>query len=232
MLNTNTINLAPDYNRVTDVKCSMLMTGDLLKPDIEFDIKIPKGDDSINRILEERTNTEEKETQQFLSLLVLNNFMSADELQNTDVDYLSTTLSTGTEVLSNQLSNWMSQFTDRFDLGFKYHPNQGDTLSNKEFEFLMNNMKVNDRITFNGNIGTQPAQNETRIIGDFKVEYQLKEDGKLKLLAFRNLEESFQLQDNASNYTTGVGLFYRDEFQDFSELWLNFLSIFKRKPTN
>ena len=61
MLNTNTINLAPDYNRVTDVKCSMLMTGDLLKPDIEFDIKIPKGDDSVNRILEERTNTEEKE---------------------------------------------------------------------------------------------------------------------------------------------------------------------------
>lgn len=232
MLNTNTINLAPDYNRLTDVKCSMLMTGDLLKPDIEFDIKIPKGDDSINRILEERTNTEEKETQQFLSLLVLNNFMSADELQNTDVDYLSTTLSTGTEVLSNQLSNWMSQFTDRFDLGFKYHPNQGDTLSNKEFELLMNNMKVNDRITFNGNIGTQPAQNETRIIGDFKVEYQLKEDGKLKLLAFRNLEESFQLQDNASNYTTGVGLFYRDEFKDFSDLWLNFLNIFKRKPTN
>ena len=231
VLNTNTINLTPDYNRITDVKCSMLMTGDLLKPDIKFDIKIPNGDDSINRILEERTNTEEKKTQQFLSLLVLNNFMSADELQNTDVDYLSTTLSTGTEVLSNQLSNWMSQFTDRFDLGFKYHPNQGDTLSNKEFELLMNNMKVNDRITFNGNIGTQPAQNETRIIGDFKVEYQLKEDGKLKLIAFRNLEESFQLQDNASNYTTGIGLFYRDEFQDFSDLWLNFLNIFKRKPT-
>ncbi len=225
-VNTNISDLAPEYNRKTDVDCSMLMSGDLLQPTIEFDIKIPKGDDLINRILDERTNTEEKKTQQFLSLLVLNSFMSTDDIQNTDVDYLSTTLSTGTEVLSNQLSNWMSQFTDQFDLGFKYHPNQGDTLSTKEFELLMNNMKVNDRITFNGNIGTQPAQNTTRIIGDFKVEYQINEDGKLKLLAFRNLEESFQLQDDASNYTTGVGLFYRDEFDDFSDMWQKFLGMF------
>ena len=228
-VNTNIRDLAPEYNRKTNVECSMLMSGDLLQPKIDFDIQIPKGDDLINRILEERTNTVEKKTQQFLSLLVLNSFMSTDELQNTDVDYLSTTLSTGTEVLSNQLSNWMSQFTDRFDLGVKYHPNQGDTLSNKEFELLLNNMKVNDRITFNGNIGTQPAQNTTRFIGDFKVEYQIKEDGKLKLLVFRNLEESFLLQDDASNYTTGVGLFYRDEFDDFTDVWHKFIGMFKRK---
>ena len=90
-------------------------------------------------------------------------------------------------------------------------------------------MKVNDRITFNGNIGTQPAQNTTRIIGDFKVEYRLSEDGKLRLLAFRNLEESFQLQDASSNYTTGLGLFYRDEFDDFSDMWQKFLRMFRQK---
>ena len=230
-INTNINDLSSEYNRKTDVNCSMLMTGDLLQPIINFDITIPKGDDLINRILDERTNTEEKKTQQFLSLLVLNSFMSTDELQSTDVDYLSTTLSTGTEVLSNQLSNWMSQFTDKFDLGFNYHPNQGDTLSNKEFELLLNNMKVNDRITFNGNLGTQPAQNTTRIIGDFKVEYQIKENGKLKFLAFRNLEESFQLQDDATNYTTGVGLYYRDEFDSFPDLWHQFLGMFKRKKS-
>ena len=231
-VNTNISGLSAEYNRKTDVECSMHMSGELLQPTISFGIQIPKGDDLINRILDERTNTEEKKTQQFLSLLVLNSFMSTDELQNTNVDYLSTTLSTGTEVLSNQLSNWMSQFTDKFDLGFKYHPNQGDTLSNKEFELLMNNMKVNDRITFNGNIGTLPAQNTTRFIGDFKVEYQINEDGKLKLLAFRNLEESFLLQDGTSNYTTGVGLYYRDEFDDFTDMWHKFLGMFKRNKSN
>jgi len=205
------------------------MTGDLLQPDIEFDIQIPKGDDYIKRLLDERTNTEEKKTQQFLSLLVLNSFMSTDELENTDVDYLSSTLSTGTEMLNNQLSNWLSQTTDRFDLGLKYHPNLGDTLSNKEFELLLNNMRVNDRITFNGNIGTQPALNKTRFIGDFKVEYRLSDDGKLRLLAFRNLEESFQLQDASSNYTTGLGLFYKDEFDNFSDMWYKFLGMFRQK---
>ena len=227
-VNTNIRELASEYNRNTEVECRMLMTGDLLQPDIKFDIQIPKGDDMIKRILDERTNTEEKKTQQFLSLLVLNNFMSADELENTDVDYLSSTLSTGTEVLSNQLSNWMSQFTDRVDVGFKYQPNQGDTLTNKEFELLLNNMKVNDRITVNGNIGTQAAQNNTRVIGDFKVEYFLNESGKLRLLAFRNLEESFQLQNDVSNYTTGLGLFYRDEFEDVKELWQRIKNIFNK----
>ena len=228
-INTNISALSPEYNRNSDVECMMSMTGDLLQPDIEFDIQIPKGDDYIKRLLDERTNTEEKKTQQFLSLLVLNSFMSTDELENTDVDYLSSTLSTGTEMLNNQLSNWLSQTTDRFDLGLKYHPNLGDTLSNKEFELLLNNMKVNDRITFNGNIGTQPAQNTTRIIGDFKVEYRLSDDGKLRLLAFRNLEESFQLQDASSNYTTGLGLFYRDEFDNFSDMWQKFLRMFRKK---
>jgi len=228
-VNINMSALSPEYNRNSDVECKMSMVGDLLQPDIDFDIQIPKGDDYIKRLLDERTNTEEKKTQQFLSLLVLNSFMSTDDLENTDVDYLSSTLSTGAEMLNNQLSNWLSQTTDRFDLGLKYHPKLGDTLSNKEFELLLHNMKVNDRITFNGNIGTQPAQNTTRIIGDFKVEYRLSEDGKLRLLAFRNLEESFQLQDDATNYTTGLGLFYRDEFSDFSDLWHSFLGMFKRK---
>ena len=44
----------------------MLISGDLLKPDIVFDIQIPNADDQTNRILEEQTNTEEKNTQFFL----------------------------------------------------------------------------------------------------------------------------------------------------------------------
>jgi hypothetical protein len=198
-------------------------------PKIEFDVQIPKGDDLIKRILEERTNTEEKNTQQFLSLLVLNSFMSSDEFESTDVDYLSSTVSNGIEVLNNQLSNWTSQFTDRVDLGIKYRPSLGDTLSNKEFELLLNNMKLNDRVTLNGNIGTLPSQNTTRVIGDLKVEYRLSDDGKLKLVAFRNLEESFEIQIDETNYTTGLGLFYRDEFDDFSNLWDRVIYLFKSK---
>ena len=50
----------PEANRNSDVECRMLMSGDLLKPDIVFDIQIPNADDQTNRILEEQTNTEEK----------------------------------------------------------------------------------------------------------------------------------------------------------------------------
>ena len=217
----------PEANRNSDIECRMLMSGDLLKPDIVFDIQIPNADDQTNRILEEQTNTEEKNTQQFLSLLVLNSFMSSGEYENTDVDYLSSTVSSGAEMLNNQLYNWTSQFSNRFDLGLKYNPNLGDSLSNREFEILLNNMKLNDRITFNGNIGTQ--QSTSTIVGDFKFEYKLSDDGKFRLVAFRNLEESFQLAPDVTNYTGGVGFFYTDEFRNFKDLWARFKYMFQKK---
>ena len=217
----------PEANRNSDIECRMLMSGDLLKPDILFDIQIPNADDQTNRILEEQTNTEEKNTQQFLSLLVLNSFMSSGEYENTDVDYLSSTVSSGAEMLNNQLYNWTSQFSNRFDLGLKYNPNLGDSLSNREFEILLNNMKLNDRITFNGNIGTQ--QSTSAIVGDFKFEYKLSDDGKFRLVAFRNLEESFQLAPDVTNYTGGVGFFYTDEFRNFKDLWTRFKNMFQKK---
>ena len=220
----------PEVNRNSEVECRMLMSGDLLKPVIEFDIQIPDADDQTNRILEEQTNTEEKNTQQFLSLLVLNSFMNSGEYENTDVDYLSSTVSSGAEMLNNQLYNWTSQFSNRFDLGLKYNPTLGDSLSNKEFEILLNNMKLNDRITFNGNIGTQ--QRRSTIVGDFKFEYKLSDDGKFRLVTFRKLEESFQLAPNVTNYTGGVGFFYTDEFKDFKDLWTKFKYMFKKKKQN
>jgi hypothetical protein len=207
----------------------MMMTGDLLQPDIEFDIQIPKGDDGIRRILGDYTDTKEEKTQQFLSLLVLNSFMSTGELEKTDVDYLSSTVSSGAEILNNQFYNWTSQFTDRVDLGLKYHPNLGDTLSHKQWELLLNNMKVNDRITFNGNIGMKPAERTGRFVGDFKVEYQLSEDGKLRLLAFSRTEESFRLDNDVNNFTTGLGLFYRDEFDGFTDMWNKLRGMFRKK---
>ena len=217
----------PEINRNSEVECRIQMSGDLLKPDIVFNIQIPNADDQTNRILEEQTNTEEKNTQQFLSLLVLNSFMSSGQYENTDVDYLSSTVSSGAEMLNNQLFNWTSQFSNRFDLGLKYYPSLGDSLSNREFEILLNNMKLNDRITFNGKIGTQ--QRNSTIVGDFKFEYKLTDDGKFRLVTFRKLEESFQLAPDVTNYTGGVGFFYTDEFKNFKDLWTRFKYMFQKK---
>ena len=221
--------LSPGDSRKSEVECGISMSGNLLQPDIEFDIKIPNADDDIKRVLADQINTEERKTQQFLSLLVLNCFMSSQDLESTDIDYLSSTVSSGAEVLNNQLFNWSSQFSERFDLGFKYYPNIDNSINNKEFELLLTNMKVNDRITFNGNIGTQAGQNTTKIIGDFKVEYQISEDRKLRMIAFRSLEESPLLDSYENSYTKGLGLFYRDEFLDARDLWTKFKLIFKPK---
>ena len=221
--------LSPGVSRNSEVQCGILMSGNLLQPSIEFDIKIPNADEEVRRALANQINTDERKTQQFLSLLVLNCFMSSQDMESTDIDYLSSTVSSGAEVLNNQLFNWSSQFSEKFDLGFKYHPNLDNTINNKEFELLLTNMKVNDRITLNGNIGTLAGQNTTKIIGDFKVEYQISRDRKLRMIAFRSLEESPLLDSYENSYTKGLGLFYKDEFKDSRDLWNKFKLIFKQK---
>ena len=72
-------------------------------------------------------------------------------------------------------------------------------------------MKLNDRITFNGNIG---HNKEHLLLWRFKFEYKLSDDGKFRLVTFRKLEESFQLAPDVTNYTGGIGFFYTDEFEN------------------
>ena len=70
-------------------------------------------------------------------------------------------------------------------------------------------MKLNDRITFNGNIGTQ--QRTSTIVGDFKFEYKLSDDGKFRLVTFKNLKSFQNITDVL--IILEVLVFYTDEFK-------------------
>jgi len=62
------------------------------------------------------------------------------------------------------------------------------------------------------------SQNANNIIGDFSVEYKITEDGKLRVKAFNTSNQSY-IERTSSNYTQGIGMFYRKEFDSFSELF-------------
>ncbi|MBI2281279.1 MAG: translocation/assembly module TamB domain-containing protein, partial [Bacteroidetes bacterium] len=68
------------------------------------------------------------------------------------------------------------------------------------------------------NKGLTDNQNASNLVGDFSIEYKITEDGKLRVKGF-NQSNQFSLQRRSSNYTQGVGLFYRKEFDSFMELF-------------
>ena len=210
------------YRRRVPVETYLILKDKLINPTISFDIGIPGGDEGTRDMLERLITTEQEMNRQVFSLLVLNRFMP------TTLDQYNTALgygvgSTSSELLSNQLSNWLSQISSEFDIGINYRP--GDEISSQELEVALSTQLFNDRVIIDGNVGVagqNPAtagnQRTSNIIGDVNVEVKITPEGKFRVKAF-NRSNTFDILNTNSPYTQGIGVFYRKEFDSLSELW-------------
>ncbi len=234
-LRTSLYNLFYDeaYQRRIPVECEIHLTGQLESPEIKFNITLPTSDEETKTRLQNTINTEEDLTKQFLSLLIINSFLP-------DPNYApagSTPLLTNSvevttaEVLSNQLSNWVSQISNDFDIGFHYRP--GDEVSRQEIEVALTTQILNDRVLINSNIGTRGGANGTTdtsndIVGDVAVEVKIDKRGKFRVKAFTRPNDKM-IYENAP-YTSGIGIFFREEFNSFGALVKNYWNkIFRGK---
>ncbi|MCB9361138.1 MAG: translocation/assembly module TamB [Flavobacteriales bacterium] len=215
------------YKKRTPVNLKLIMTKSMLNPDIAFDIDLPTADEttkskvrSILYVSDQQENIQELNKQVF-SLLVLNQFIPPNGQGGGTYGNVAGT--TSSELLSNQVSNWLSKISNDFDVGFNYRP--GDELSSQEVELALSTQIFNDRLILDGNFGmsenknvSTESQNANNIIGDFSMEYKITEDGKLRVKAFNTSNQSY-IERTSSNYTQGIGLFYRKEFDNFSDLF-------------
>jgi len=211
------------YKRRIPIDCQIFLTDNLMNPTINFNIELPSADEDTKTKLRSAINTQEKMNKQFLALLVINNFLPDPTFVGADqtAAYSSGSLGFGqvttSELLSNQLSHWLSQISDEWDLGVNYRP--GDEVSQDQVEVALSTQLLNDRVTINGNVGYGQKKLQTQtsdIVGDFDVEIKLNESGKLRLKVFNKANDKLIYKE--SLYTQGIGLFYREEFNSLKEL--------------
>jgi len=206
-------------NRV-NVECIIHLQNQLFNPDISFKIRLPNVDEETQQMVFavlDTTNTAMM-TQQMISLLVLGSFSYAGGTNaNLSSSYIN--------VISNQLSSWLSQISKDFDVGVHYKP--GDALSSDELEVALSTQLFNDRVTIDGNFGminaNSTSQNASNIVGDVDISVKITNDGRWRAKAFNHSNvSSFYYYNNFENYapyTQGIGLSYRQEFDSFSELF-------------
>jgi len=208
-----------NYNTKLPVICRMHMTEKLLSPQVDFIIDIPNATDVARAKLAQLTDSQQKLLQQFAFLLVSNSFL----VEESGEDYLNNSLTvTGTELISNQLSNWLSQTTDDFDLGFKWIPGSSDSLTTDQVEIAFSQKFLNDRLTINGNASnanTPEAQAVTSIVGEVDIQYDLDQSGKIKLTVFNRADAYDPLYGDEFRYEQGLGLFYKKEFNKLFDLF-------------
>lgn len=206
-------------NRI-DVECQLNLSGKLLNPVVSLGVEAPKANDETREYLKMAVDTEEELSKQFLYLLVMNGFCPDPSAYSANSQSTSQGASalgvTTTEMLSNQFSNWLSQISNDFDIGFTYRP--GNDLSRQEVEAAFSTQILNDKVTFNGNVdvgGEQSNTTASNVTTDFTLEYNITD--KLKFKAFNRANNDILYETN-SPYTQGVGILYRHEFNKFRDL--------------
>jgi hypothetical protein len=203
------------YRRPTQVECHMHMAGNLMAPDITFSIKVPNADEKARAQL--ANMTQDDINKQMLYLLILNRFNSPADMR---ADNTSTTNAfgvTSSELLSNQLSNWLSQISKDFDIGFKYRP--GTEVSGQELELALSTQLLNDRVLINGNVGygENMTSATSNIVGDVEVQFKVNPKGSFRIKGFTRAND--ELNQELGQYTSGMGIFYTEDFNTLGELF-------------
>jgi len=211
------------------VECRIILTGDLVNPDISFDILFPGLDTRTRDELQQYFSTQEDLNRQMLSLLVLGKFYTPNYVRG-NFDSSSSGLfgNTASDLFSNQLSNWLSQINQDLDIGFNYRP--GNQITGDEIELALSTQIFNDRVSINGNIGnnTNPrSMNNSELVGDFEINVKLTRNGKLQLKAYNKSNNNLIYE--TAPYTQGLGVSYKENYNHIEELWRNFLALFGKK---
>jgi len=220
------------YRGREQVNVVLNLNGKLLNPEINFDIELPAATETERSQLSSIASTTQQLNQQVFSLLILNRFLPV--AQTADNQALSGVsgfgAATTSDFVSSQISSWLSELSNEFDIGVNYRP--GDQISNQEIAVALSTQLFNERLSVRGNFGvtsateTQYNPSQTSILGDFLVEYSLTKDGKIRLKVFNETNPYEVFSTSSSIYTQGVGLVYQEDFDTLDEFFDEIKGLF------
>ena len=161
-------------------------------------------------------NNQQSIATQFMYLLVSGSFYS-DSSTSSSIG-ASASATTGFELLSNQLSNWLS--SDDYNIILRYRPKS--ELTSDEIDFGFSKSLVNDRllVELEGNylVDNKMAQssNMSNFMGEAYITWLIDRAGALKLRGFTQTIDRFD--ENQGLQETGVGIYYKEDFNNWADL--------------
>ena len=204
-----------NVTRAVPVECIINLTERLTSPTVTFDIKVPNVDSEIQNAISNLLNNQQSIATQFMYLLVSGSFYSDSSTSNMGATASATT---GFELLSNQLSNWLS--SDDYNIILRYRPKS--ELTSDEIDFGFSKSLVNDRllVELEGNylVDNKMAQssNMSNFMGEAYITWLIDRNGNLKLKGFTQTIDRFD--ENQGLQETGIGIYYKEDFNNWSDL--------------
>lgn len=226
----------------TNVDLEMELTGDLLKPDINFDISFPRlttgtVKNYVDTKLRVLRQDQSELNRQVFGLIVIGGFIPSGQENLSDFDWTSSGINTVSEYLTTRVSLYITNLlSDAFsevggvsgvDFDFAYNTYQtgeldldgGQTtaLAGSEVQVNLNPRFLNDQLSVSGGVVRSTETVSGTFYGsDFVAEYYLTENRRFKVRFYQRSEQAI---DGNRNNRMGIGLNYRRQFNTFEEFF-------------
>ena len=225
------------YKQKIPFQTLLKMNGELMKPEITFDIVLPDGNYDVSSAIVETTQQKLEQlrqepaelNKQVFALLLLNRFIGenpfASEAGGTSAESLAR--QSVSKILSQQLNDLASELITGVQLEFDLESTDDYTSGTREDRTDLNvgiSKKLLDdrlKITVGSSFaveGQERANEEsTNIAGDVALDYQLTKDGRYMLRAYRKNE--YQVAVEGQVIETGVAFIITMSYNKFRELF-------------
>ncbi|TDO70013.1 uncharacterized protein DUF490 [Flavobacterium chryseum] len=225
------------YKQKIPFQTHLKMKGELLKPEISFDIVLPDGNYDVSSDivsasqakLEQLRQDPAELNKQVFALLLLNRFIGenpfASESGGTSAESLAR--QSVSKILSQQLNDLAGELVKGVELEFDLESTDDYTSGTRENRTDLNvgvSKKLLDdrlKVTVGSSFGVegQERANEesTNIAGDVALDYQLTKDGRYMVRAYRKNE--YQVAVEGQVVETGVAFIITMSYNKFRELF-------------
>ena len=214
-----------DTSHAVPVDCYIKLTDQLTSPTPTFDIKVPNVAPEIQTIVQSALNDQHAIATQMFWLLTANCF-SADD---TGVTGASLSATTGFELLSNQLSNWLSG--EDYNIVLRYRPR--NNISGDEVDFGFSKSWFNNRLIveleggYLSDASAQAMQKASNFVGEAFITWLIDPEGVLRFKGFTQTIDRYG--ENQGMQESGIGFYYDESFNTFAELMQSLKKRFGRK---
>ena len=213
-----------DTSRAVPVECYIKLTEDMMAPKVTFDVEVPNVAPEIQTVIDKALNDQQSIATQMFWLLAANTFSSDD----TGAMGASLSATTGFELLSNQLSNWLSG--DNYNIILRYRPRTEQTGDEVDFGFskswLDNRLIVEVEGGYLSDEALQATEKASNFVGEAFITWLIDPDGAFRLKGFTQTIDRYG--ENQGMQESGVGVYYSESFNTFAELGKSLKTRFSR----
>ena len=204
----------PGVNRDIDVDAVIALSGEILKPELDFSVEFPNADNVVSAELTDKLRSKEQREQQAIFLLATDQFQSSGT---------GTSGSTVTNFVSRAVGNVLNDLLNSKDskinieVAYDVGERRPDIATGDRFRTSIS-APITERIIINGEVGIPVGGvNDTQIAGDVEIQLLINEDGTLKMNFF-NRQAQIQFIGEQLNFEQGAGISYTVDFDTFQEL--------------